>query len=51
MTIFFGAFLDTLAFPVDEFARQEAPGTIGTLAGGVQSAALGGRVLSSALRR
>ena len=44
-------FLNSLAFPVDEFATQEAAGKIGTLAGSVISAALGGVVLSSAFRR
>ena len=43
-------FLNALAFPVDEFATQEAAGKIGTLAGSVMSAILGGVVLASALR-
>jgi NhaA family Na+:H+ antiporter len=44
-------FLNALAFPVDEFAAQEAAGKIGTLAGSLVSALLGGVVLSAALRR
>ena len=44
-------FLNALAFPIDQFATQEAAGKIGTLAGSVVSAALGGVVLASALRR
>ena len=44
-------FLNALAFPVDGFATQEAAGKIGTLMGSVVSAALGGVVLASALRR
>jgi NhaA family Na+:H+ antiporter len=44
-------FLNALAFPVDEFATQEAAGKIGTLAGSVISAVAGGLVLSSAFRR
>jgi NhaA family Na+:H+ antiporter len=44
-------FLNTLAFPVDQFPADEAAGKIGTLAGSVVSAALGCMVLASALRR
>jgi NhaA family Na+:H+ antiporter len=44
-------FLNTLAFPVAEFAASEAAGKIGTLAGSAVSAVLGAAVLSSALRR
>ena len=43
-------FLNALAFPVGEFATEEAAGKIGALAGSVVSAALGGVVLTSALR-
>jgi len=44
-------FLNALAFPVDQFSAYEAAGKIGTLAGSVVSAIVGGIVLSSALRR
>jgi len=44
-------FLNALAFPVADFAADEAAGKIGTLAGSVVSALLGGALLSSALRR
>jgi NhaA family Na+:H+ antiporter len=44
-------FLNALAFPVNEFATYEAAGKIGTLAGSVVSAIVGGVVLASALRR
>jgi len=44
-------FLNSLAFPVADFAADEAAGKIGTLAGSVVSAVLGSAVLSLALRR
>ena len=44
-------FLNALAFPVADFEANEAAGKIGTLAGSLVSAVLGGVVLSSALRR
>lgn len=44
-------FLNSLAFPVADFAAAESAGKIGTLAGSVVSAVLGSAVLSFALRR
>jgi NhaA family Na+:H+ antiporter len=44
-------FLNVLAFPVNEFATQEAAGKIGTLAGSIVSAVLGSALLALALRR
>ena len=44
-------FLNALAFPVAEFAAYEAAGKVGTLAGSLGSAIVGGVVLSYALRR
>jgi len=44
-------FLNGLAFPLPDFAAQEAAGKIGTLAGSAVSAVVGTIVLWSAVRR
>ena len=44
-------FLNTLAFPVDQYAVMESAGKVGTLAGSVASAVIGAAVLTRALAR
>ena len=44
-------FLNTLAFPVDQYAVMESAGKVGTLAGSVASAVIGAAVLARALAR
>lgn len=44
-------FLNTLAFPVDQYAVMESAGKVGTLAGSMVSAVIGAVVLTRALTR
>jgi NhaA family Na+:H+ antiporter len=44
-------FINTLAFPVDQYAVLESAGKVGTLAGSVASAVIGAVVLMRALAR
>jgi NhaA family Na+:H+ antiporter len=44
-------FLNTLAFPVDQYSVLESAGKVGTLAGSVASAVIGAAVLTKALAR
>lgn len=44
-------FLNTLAFPVDQYAVLESAGKVGTLAGSMVSAAIGAVVLTGAVTR
>jgi NhaA family Na+:H+ antiporter len=44
-------FLNTLAFPVDQYAALESAGKVGTLAGSVASAVIGAAILTSVLAR